>query len=180
MRRRRRNITIVNNEIDYDKLAEAIVRANAIKPNESEDDDINNKKPTVLEVLKVFINIIFNKKKSDGTLASSFLCETLVVFFNGLAVLGALVFGVGLFAFVKMFKGFVWSLSVILIVKNVFTIAGIVVILLIIALFSLIFRALANEIANEKDRNYIVDLFSGVFSFVALIISLIALLKGVG
>ena len=27
MRRRRRNITIVNNEIDYDKLAEAIVKA---------------------------------------------------------------------------------------------------------------------------------------------------------
>ena len=30
MRKSRRNITIVNNEIDYDKLAEAIVKANAI------------------------------------------------------------------------------------------------------------------------------------------------------
>lgn len=29
MRKRRRNITVVNNEIDYDKLAEAIVKANA-------------------------------------------------------------------------------------------------------------------------------------------------------
>lgn len=28
MRKRRRNITVVNNEIDYDKLAEAIVKAN--------------------------------------------------------------------------------------------------------------------------------------------------------
>ena len=35
MRKRRRNITIVNNEIDYDKLAEAIVKAqnDAKKPN---------------------------------------------------------------------------------------------------------------------------------------------------
>lgn len=33
MRKRRKNVTIIHNEIDYDKLAEAIVRANTKKQN---------------------------------------------------------------------------------------------------------------------------------------------------
>ena len=50
----------------------------------------------------------------------------------------------------------------------------------IVGMFSLIFRAAANEMAKEKDRDYVVAVFSGIVSFAALIIALVALLKGVG
>ena len=39
---------------------------------------------------------------------------------------------------------------------------------------------MTNEIDKEKDRNYIVDVFSAIVSFAALIVALVALLKGVG
>ena len=34
--------------------------------------------------------------------------------------------------------------------------------------------------AQEKDRNYIISVFSGIVSFAALIVALVALFKGVG
>lgn len=43
MRKRRRNITIVNNEIDYDKLAEAIVKAQE-KKEKVDRENFKNKK----------------------------------------------------------------------------------------------------------------------------------------
>ena len=44
-------------------------------------------------------------------------------------------------------------------------------------LISLLFKGAANDIKREEDRNYIVALFSGVVSFVALIISIVALIQ---
>ena len=38
----------------------------------------------------------------------------------------------------------------------------------------------AKEIETEKDRNYIISVFSGIVSFAALIVALVALFKGVG
>ena len=37
-----------------------------------------------------------------------------------------------------------------------------------------------HEMAKEKDRDYVVAVFSGIVSFAALIVALVALLKGVG
>jgi hypothetical protein len=38
----------------------------------------------------------------------------------------------------------------------------------------------AKEIETEKDRNYIISVFSGIVSFAALIVALVALFKEVG
>ncbi len=40
--------------------------------------------------------------------------------------------------------------------------------------------ASAKEIDKEKDKNYVVAVFSGIVSLVALVVSLIALIQGVG
>jgi len=45
---------------------------------------------------------------------------------------------------------------------------------MLLFLVSVMFRGAANDMKKEKDRNYIVDLFAGVVSFVALIVSLVA------
>ena len=39
---------------------------------------------------------------------------------------------------------------------------------------------IAKEIETEKDRNYIISVFSGIVSFAALIVALVALFKEVG
>ena len=45
------------------------------------------------------------------------------------------------------------------------------------AALALLLRGMANEAERERDRNYVVAIFSGFTSFAALIIALIALLK---
>lgn len=46
--------------------------------------------------------------------------------------------------------------------------------------FGIIFFACAKEILKEKDRDFIMSAFSNIIGFIALIIALIALVKGVG
>ena len=46
-------------------------------------------------------------------------------------------------------------------------------------MLALITRGIANEIGREEDRNYIFTAFSGIVSFIALIVALIALFKQV-
>ena len=86
----------------------------------------------------------------------------------------------GLFAFVALIIGLdstcdkmIWeSWQIIL---NVFTIATTVLIGIAILLYSLVIWGSATEIENEKDKNYIISVFSGIVTFVALIVALIAL-----
>lgn len=62
MRKRRRNITIVNNEIDYDKLAEAIVNAEE-KKKAKENAEFKNAKLSwgfwIIIVLTMLAGIFF-------------------------------------------------------------------------------------------------------------------------
>ena len=43
---------------------------------------------------------------------------------------------------------------------------------------SLMFRGAANDMKQEKDRNYIIALFSGIVSFAAMVIAFVSLVKG--
>ncbi len=55
-----------------------------------------------------------------------------------------------------------------------------VLVIIMLLLFALVLRGMANEVEREKDSNYLVSLFSGLSGFMALIVALIALSKGVG
>lgn len=166
------NDNSVHNEIDYEKLAKAIIEANRKKNDESSagsDEKIG--------FWKGVWYIITNKKKTNGALTHSLFSNLLSDLFNILAVAGVII---AVAAFVATVYLIVQS-----VVQNdflnsiLFAFAGIVFIALIL-LFCLLLRGVANEIKAEKDRNYIIALFSGVVSFAALVVSLIALLKGVG
>lgn len=67
MRKHRRNITIINNEIDYDKLAEAIVKAQR-KAEEPIEEKVTNVKISPKLFLKNIWYIIINKKSTNGEL----------------------------------------------------------------------------------------------------------------
>ena len=63
---------------------------------------------------------------------------------------------------------------------NVFSIAFAMALFVVLLLYSFLLWKSAKEIETEKDRNYIISVFSGIVSFAALIVALVALFKGVG
>lgn len=122
--------------------------------------------------------IVFNKKLSNGTMTSGLLGGLIALAFNGLAILGLIILVCGIVAVVNIVKSCVWKQE--FVANNLVTISLMVAFAVIVGMFSLIFRAAANEMAKEKDRDYVVAVFSGIVSFAALIVALVALLKGVG
>ena len=146
------NIENLSLEIDYDKLAESIVKA-----QEKSENEANRR-----------------KKFTSGTFAM------IISFaFRGVAILGWLIAFATPVAIINMVKSFVWN-EVNVVMGNVFSIAFAVVLFVVLVLYSFLLWKSAKEIETEKDRNYIISVFSGIVSFAALIVALVALFKGVG
>lgn len=167
------NVFRSTTEIDYDKLAKAIVKAQQEakeqKEDENQPEENDNKKLTLRENLKLIWLIIRNKVESNGTMTSNFVGGILSSFFNLIALIGVGVFGVGIFAIGMITKDFDWSINSI--PTNIVMITLCVCFELVVATIAFIFRCVANEIAKEKDRNYVIAVFSAVVAFAALVVS---------
>ena len=137
MRKCRRNITIVNNEIDYDKLAEAIVKAQ------------NNAKAP---------------KKSTSKLRGAAMA-----FFNG-AIYSTVYVLAGLFIYA------IWTESY---AKQSASPIG-CIILTAILVFIGIYAFLCQQESFKDDDSDAREHFDINISLIALIVALVALLKGVG
>lgn len=195
MRKRSRDLVIFRNEIDYDKLAQAIVKAQREAQHVTEEDNADTrlsvqvskepeeskdtkqaKRLSAKEFWKLVWSIIRNKESSDGTIVSGLMATAIWIAFNGLAIFLVLAFFAIIIYGVYRAPQFDWlndfSLSVL------GTIIEIIGSLVCVALFALIFRAAANEIEKEKDRNFVVAAFSGLVSFAALVVACVALVKG--
>lgn len=160
------NIQELNLEIDYDKLAEAIVKAQ--EKSKSESKPIKK-----IGFWKSVWLIIRNKEPQNGMKTAFMLAEVMAYIFNIAAIVGA-IFSVGIFASIFMLE---WNISLWSIVVQAIMIA---ILLLISFSIALIFRGIANEIKAEKDRNYITTLFFGFTSLASLIVALVALFKEFG
>ena len=167
--RRKRKIVVHNhiNEIDYNKLAEAIVKANEVSKAESQHSE-------KIGFWKAVWKIIRNKESKNGKRTAILLAEIMATFFNVAALIG-LAFS-GLILIGSIF-GFKWNVEITQIIIQV---AATAILILFALAISLIFRCIANEIGAEKDRNYITTLFFGFTSLASLIVALIALFQGVG
>ena len=172
------NIDNLNLEIDYDKLVQAIVRANLESENLKKEKIQTNQKVTFKRFRELVWGIIINKKQSNGEMISGLFSIVICSFFNIIAILGVCLMVLGTIGSIITAINFPWSINTVF--NNIFGIVLMIIILAIVAMLSLLCRASANEISVETDRNYIIDVFSGVVSFVALIVSLVALIKGVG
>ena len=145
MKKFRKNVIIVNNEFDYDKLAEAIVKA-AAKQQEQYS-------PSREWMKYILIPIFWGVAILSGILAVAMfisLCQNITSVFESGTLAEIVAF---LFEFLISF----------------FT-AGFCV-------FSII---TAKEIDKENDRSYVASMFSNIVAIAALIVALVALLKGVG
>ena len=146
------NIQELNLEIDYDKLAEAIVKAN------SQLDAEANK----------------SKKFTSGMFSISVFVILRVIALLGWIIAFALLIG-SINTFIEMS----WN-DFSIISGNIFQIIYSITITVLLVLYPLMLWKSAKEIETEKDRNYIISVFSGIVSFAALIVALVALFKGAG
>lgn len=178
MKRCKKKVIIVKNDFDYDKLAKAINTASKSQIKDADCQSQEQEKLTFSGFFKLIYYIVFNKNQSNGTMTSGLLSGLIALAFNGLAILGLIIFVCGIFAIANIIKSCVWQSE--LIANNVAVISSMIAFVVIVGMFSLIFRAAANEMAKEKDRNYVVAVFSGIVSFAALIVALVALFKRVG
>ena len=167
------NIQELNLEIDYDKLAKAIVQAqNSLDeiPEESDDTPI-----TPIRFWKGVCNIIVNKKGVTKDLLAASMSLLLSFVFNVLAILLILV-AIASFILcgVDVYKVVTSDISLWFEALVYFCTA------IVLLFLSLLMRGIANDISWENNKNYIVSAFSGVVSFAALVVALVALLTGVG
>lgn len=143
-----RNVQIVTSEIDYDKLAKAIVQAN----KESEK----------------------GAEKVDS--ASSVLCSFAVIIFTLYgAVIVAVMIAV-VMASVDQLREMIWNswsqIGVNIVVLGLAFLMALV--LLVFAVLS--FRA-AKEVSREENRSYIAAVVSALSGMTALIVALVALFR---
>ena len=146
------NIQELNLEIDYDKLAEAMAKAQDI----SEDEE--NKK----------------RKFTSG----SFATLTMIAFYV-FSILVGLLSVLMISVPIVSWNTLNWD-GLTNIVTSIVAIAFCIVFAILLSLYTVLLWKSAKEIEREKDRNYIVSVFSGIVSFAALIVALVALFKGVG
>lgn len=150
MRRRRKNVTVIHNEIDYNKLAEAIVRAQRRTADESQKVGIISCALSDMISLCLRVLSICAFPASIGIGVCTWIVIADILPENGW--LRILLYVVD---FVVSF-GLSFGLGV----------------------FAATFWKAATEIRREKDRNYVVAVFAGLTSFAALIVALVALIKG--
>ena len=122
--------------------------------------------------------IIRNKKKSNGTVTSDFIGLIMSHFFNLLSLISVCFSLLFIAVLVKAICDTNWSSEYSVLVNRITLIFVESAFAFLALVFSLVFRASANEMAAEKDRNYIMAVFSSVVSFAALVAALAALFKG--
>ena len=66
-----------------------------------------------------------------------------------------------------------WSIE--RLIGNIVSLLLIFVLCMLCFVISVIIKVMSNDVKREKDRHYVLALFSGIISFVALIISLVSL-----
>lgn len=168
-------IKVNNQEFDYEKLADAIVNAEK-KADEIVKTENKNVQVSFKEFLHIVWCIITNKKQTNGTMTSGMLAVIMSGTFNLLAILATILAIVCFCSIGHFVKNNIWTLEYLY--TNILQVGVCIFGGVISSLFALILRGSANEISVEQDRNYIVSVFSAIVGFAALVIALIALLKG--
>lgn len=173
------NIQELNLEIDYAKLAEAIIKAQ--QKSKSSNHTIMQKN---ISRKTHFWKSIYNILRNSEPLHHSEILPTSIAtliqhLFNMLALTLLLISPAALcFGGRRIYDWIIGTETDVM--QNIVFIIMCFFVFFTNCLMSIIMRGIANEIVREKDKHYIISVFSGIVSFAALIVALIALFKGVG
>ena len=177
------NIQELNLEIDYDKLAGAIVQAQ--RASDETDDQKENgigvrrRKSKWKTFWKNVGRVIANNYEGNGNLLPATLAATIQTLFNFVSAFLALTSIVWICFLGRRIYDWTSGAKTDAI-ENIEFLAICFYLTVLSPVVALVFRGIANEIGREKDKNYIISVFSGLVSLVALIVAIIALFKGVG
>lgn len=190
--------TIINNaEIDYDKLAEAIVRANIILKEQEKADENNTIDAKVKEWNKIIgvkdypDSEKFFKRKIHEIRNDISLLLHIVFFKEKNAKYDVATFGLLQMATICVFslcKLILYVLTLLFLVATFFTLSNkewifyfnpvYLLYAFLTFFFSRIFRVASFEIKNITDRNYLIGILSATTCFFAMIIAILTLVKG--
>jgi hypothetical protein len=140
-------------------------------------EDEANEKMTLWNFLKKVWLVLTNKADTHGNMTSGSFAMLVSVVFRAVALAGFLFLTVGMYTTVLYAIQLPWQ-GWLAVIKNIYVLTMMAMILFILGMYSLIMWGASNEMRKEKDKNYIVSVFSGVVSFAALIVALVALVKG--
>lgn len=155
-------------DIDYDKLAETIIKAQQMPKQETPTVSISN-----IALIKKTWAILRGKKETDGHFVVGLFALLAALFLKAVSFLAAvtllLLIVFLFFSVINMTWGwqFVWG--------NLASILMTIVIVLLTLLIAIITYIASIEIEKTEDRNLVFAVFSSLTSFVALIVALIAL-----
>lgn len=150
------NIGNVNFEIDYDKLADAMVKAQAKAAQQAESSS------------------------TDAKMTTGFFAFISNLFFNVAGwVIAILSVSLGIAVWIVGAKELNWQ-GTSNFILNSFVLFVITAVLVVSLLVSIMMIGAAKEVKQSRDKNFVVSVFSSLTGLVALIVALIALFKGVG
>jgi len=162
--------------VDYELLAKEILKQQELleqaqkKVQDEKEEYVEDK----INIFQAIWLVLTNKSDTEGRFLSGSMASLLSLFFR---LVGYGLFLIAILCLIAIVMAIVresWNT-----VNQFFTNFYACLILLFFFVMSVLFGTIligsANEINREKDRNYIADVFSGIFGFVALIVALIAL-----
>ena len=164
------HIDSVNLEIDYEKLAEAIVKANNIAETQKKRNEPQQKRSFWKGIWEIWIN----KRDTDGQLMTATISSIISLFFKTLAIVSVLI--ACLFLIIGLSHGILeltWTLKTS--ISNLIFILIIGAMSFLIFLYATVFWGASNEIEREQDKNYILSVFSGIIALLTLIATLVTL-----
>ncbi len=168
------SISNFNLEIDYDKLAQAIVKAQTQMCEECKNDNVSKEK---IGFFKASWLILTNKKDTNGIFTTGLFSLFTSLLFKVIAIIGFVVSPLTIVFVVKLFIESIKAGTNIF--EAVLTVIVFVAVSIFVFLFMIIVWGASNEIDKEKDKNYVISVFSGIVSLAALVVAIIALFKEV-
>lgn len=164
------NIT-VNVEIDYDKLAEAIAKAQNRNDTNKEEVPAGEK----IFFWKKCWALLRGKLDTKGEMLSGSMA-LLVSYLYGALALGCLIISFLYIVYIcSDFAELHWN-GLNAIITNVLTLSLEILFVCFLLIIGLWAKGAANDIIHEKDKAYVATVFGGVVSFVALLTAIIALI----
>ncbi len=143
----------------------------------SKKDNVK-KKNGICNFFDAVKSIIKNDKNTDDQLTTGFFAILVSAFFK-LLFFASLIFDVIIIIVSVLFFIETSWMGFKQVVVNVGTIIIIAITIFLIFLFGVIFKGISNEIENNKDKNYVISVFSAVTGFIALVIAAVALIRGI-
>ena len=132
---------------------------------------------SLLTLLKKVWLVLTDKANTNGNMTSVAFAAITSIVFKLIACFGFLIVVAGIWVLCTQARDMAWT-GIDLIFKHIYSVVLMSMLLIVVFLYSVIMWGSSNEMKRERDKNYIVSVFSGVVSFAALIVALVALVMG--